>query len=70
MTAVVDQLLHSWLIPRMNARLIVVFTWVRNQRSIRVFEKNGFAKIAVIEGRVVQGKERSLTVLEWRMQED
>jgi len=70
MTTVIGQLLHSWLIPRMNARFIVVFTWVKNQRSARVFEKNGFTKVAVIEGRVVRGKERSLTVLEWRMKED
>ncbi|KAL4062581.1 hypothetical protein J3A83DRAFT_4310396 [Scleroderma citrinum] len=67
MTAVVGQLLHSWIIPRMNAQHIVAYTFIENVKSVRVFEKNGFVKVAVIdEGIVVRGEQKSLSMLEWR----
>jgi len=72
MTLVVHQLLHSWLIPKMNAQYIVTYAFVENLRSVRVFEKNGFTKVAVIQDDeyVVRGERRSLTMLEWRFQDD
>ena len=72
MTSVVHQLLHSWLVPRMNVRYIVVYAFVENLRSVRVFEKNGFTKVAVLQDEeyIVRGERRSLTMLEWRFRGD
>lgn len=72
MTLVVHQLLHSWLIPKMNAQYIVTYAFVENLKSVRVFEKNGFTKVAVIQNEeyVVRGERRSLTMLEWRFQDN
>jgi RimJ/RimL family protein N-acetyltransferase len=42
MSAAVGTLIDSWMVPRMNARLIRVEVFSGNMGSRRVFEKNGF----------------------------
>ena len=51
---------------------IVVYAFVENVKSVRLFEKNGFTKVAVLQDEeyIVRGERRSLTMLEWRFQDD
>ena len=50
----------------------MAYAFVENLKSVRVFEKNGFTKVVVIQDEeyVVRGERKSLTMLEWRFQDD
>ncbi|KAI6130158.1 hypothetical protein EV401DRAFT_1851464 [Pisolithus croceorrhizus] len=67
MTAVVSQIVHAWIVPRMNGRYIAVFTISGNIGSDRVLEKNGFVRMAVLEI-AIRGEKRKVNHMEWRLQ--
>ena len=68
MTAAVGLLMSAWAIPRMGARHVVATTFAGNIGSNRVFEKNGFVNRGSFDnGKVVRGKKKILTLLEWKL---
>lgn len=65
MTDVVDTLLQDWAVPHMGVRRIIVGAFEENIGSIKVFEKNGFRKLRIIDKyRMIRGEMRSLQLLE------
>lgn len=69
MTAAIRTIINDWMIPRMGVRCIIVDPYLRNQGSVRVFEKNGFVldsvtskKIVTLGGDIHEGQ----NVLIWR----
>ncbi|KAI6149538.1 hypothetical protein BKA82DRAFT_995189 [Pisolithus tinctorius] len=67
MTSVIGQMVHGWIVPRMNGRYIVAFTFASNIGGERVLEKNGFVKVAVFE-KMVRGEGTKVNHMEWKMQ--
>lgn len=67
MTAAISQIVHAWIVPRMNGRYIAVFTFSGNTGSERVLEKNGFVRMAVLEI-AIRGEKRKVNHMEWRLQ--
>lgn len=41
MGAVCNAVMHSWAVPRMNAKIMETYAYTENRGSLRVFEKNG-----------------------------
>lgn len=52
MTAAISTIINDWIIPRMDARCIVVDPYIGNQGSVRVFEENGFLLERVTKKRI------------------
>jgi len=72
MSAALGTLISSWMIPRMNARLIRAEVFTGNKGSARVFEKNGFVLEKTVENRKVlaSGETRlGFDVLWWRYEQ-
>ncbi|KAF9224041.1 hypothetical protein BS17DRAFT_704202 [Gyrodon lividus] len=70
MSAAIGLILCSWMVPRMGVHHIEAFTFAENIASERVFVKNGFIKVAVIDnGKVVRGERRKLNYLAWTKSE-
>ncbi|KDR85589.1 hypothetical protein GALMADRAFT_373037 [Galerina marginata CBS 339.88] len=68
MTDVLDTVLHDWAVSRMGVRRLLVGIFDGNAGSVRVFEKNGFRSLRVVNGyREVRGEIRDLEVMEWSL---
>ena len=69
MTAAMRTIIHEWMVPRMNARIIRAEAFIGNVGSVRVFEKNGFVlEDTVYNERVSTGgtKYSGQHILWWR----
>ena len=49
MSAALGTLIREWIVPRMHGRIIRAETFIGNQGSVRVFEKNGFVFDKTVE---------------------
>ncbi|KZP23746.1 hypothetical protein FIBSPDRAFT_910082 [Athelia psychrophila] len=69
MGAVCNAVMHSWAVPRMNAKIMETYAYTENRGSLRVFEKNGFELVETLdEWREVKGVKRGLYTLRWRQE--
>ena len=72
MTAAIRTIIHEWMVPRMNARLIRAEAFKGNLGSVRVFEKNGFVVTETTDEEAVNAAGVVLHgshILRWRLDE-
>lgn len=67
MTDVIDTIMHDWAVPHMGARRFLVGAFADNVGSQRVFEKNGFRTLRILQKfKEIRGEWRKIRVMEWR----
>jgi RimJ/RimL family protein N-acetyltransferase len=70
MTAALGTLIKNWAIPRMGVCRMRVNTFIGNEGSVRVFEKNGFVLVGRVEDCIeVRGAKDGLNILEWKLED-
>ncbi|KIM88725.1 hypothetical protein PILCRDRAFT_813697 [Piloderma croceum F 1598] len=70
MSAAIAALLKDWVIPRCNVHIIRTYAMLGNEGSVGVFRKNGFKLVKTKKvWKELKGKERGLSVLEWRLED-
>ncbi|KAI5118455.1 hypothetical protein M0805_006274 [Coniferiporia weirii] len=71
MSAALQTLIHDWAVPRMNAKTIFGMAHTPNVGSVKVFQKNGFKTIDVVDdcvtiAEIKGGGVVGLHILEWK----
>lgn len=71
MTLAMHTVIHDWAVPYMNVRDLRCYTFRENEGSSRVFEKNSFEKLGVLENWVPVAESRgggrkSIVMMRWK----